>query len=474
MATALIPTAPRASENRGGLQAARPVLFVTSVAAFMAFLDATIVNIVFPSVQSSFPGEPLSTLSWVLNGYNVILAAFLAPAGTMADRFGRRRLFATGVLLFTLFSAGCTLAPTAGWLVAMRIGQAFGAALLVPASMALLLQSVPVHSRATAVAIYAATASVAAGIGPTLGGILIELADWRLVFLVNLPIGILTLVATYRYIEESRSATRAKPDLLGGALLAVGIGSLALGLVKGPEWGWTSVSVLSCFVVAVAAVGFVVVHSRRCEAPILNPHLLRRRSLASANLATLLFAAGFFCANLCGVLFLTTVWDYSVIQAGLAVSPSPLISAVVAVPAGRVADRYGHRVVAVPGAILFGLGISFLALRTGTEPDYLRTYFPATLVFGTGVGLAFPALTSRAVTAVPDEHFAAASATNAVVRQVGAVLGVSILVATIGTSVPLDLGSTFHRAWLIAALLGVVSVLAAMGMRREAIAAAPP
>lgn len=465
---------PKAVRNRAkkpavshSLRPAVPVLVITSIAAFMAFLDATIVNIAFPSIEKSFVGEPLSTLSWVLNGYNVVMAAFLVVGGRLADIAGRRRLFGLGISLFTLFSAGCALAPNALWLIAMRVGQAGGAALLVPASMALLLSAAPVQRRATAVAIYAATAAFAAGIGPSLGGVLIELSNWRMVFLVNIPVGLLALLATYRHIPESREKSPGVPDLAGGAVLASGIGSLALALVKAPEWGWWSVETVTCFAVAAVALPTVVMRSRHHTSPVIDLQLMRVRSFAVANLATLFFATAFFCASLSGVLFLTMVWHYSALTAGLAVSPSPLISAVVAGPAGRIADRFGQRVVIVPGALLFATGVSYLAVRIGDTPGYLGIYLPAALVFGSGVGLAFPALTSAALNGVSEQRFASASAMNSVARQLGGVLGVSILIAVFGSPAPQQVVEAFQHIWYVAAAIGFVSAVPLLASRRQ-------
>src|SRR3954453_3034857 len=224
------------------------VLLVTSVAVFMAFLDVTIVNIAFPDLRADFSSASLAGLSWVLNAYNIVFAACLIPAGRLADRVGRRRVFFWGLGLFLGASAACGLAPSAGALVAARAVQAAGGALLVPTSLGLLLPEFPVQRRATATALWGATGGVAAATGPSLGGLLIEWTDWRLVFFVNLLIGAAVLVPARRLLREARDPDRgAVPDALGIVLLAAGVGALSLAIVRAPDWGWGDPRVVGAF-----------------------------------------------------------------------------------------------------------------------------------------------------------------------------------------------------------------------------------
>jgi EmrB/QacA subfamily drug resistance transporter len=215
------------------------VLLVTSVAVFMGFLDVTIVNIAFPDIESSFPDTSLAGLSWILNAYNIVFAALLVPAGRMSDRFGRRRMFFVGVLTFLAASAVCGLAPSIEVLVAARVVQAAGAAILVPTSLALLLPEFPLEQRATATALWGATGAIAAATGPSLGGVLVDTTSWRWVFFVNLIIGLPALIPARRLLTERRDQHPGPlPDLAGAVLLVAGVGLLSLGIVKGEEWGW--------------------------------------------------------------------------------------------------------------------------------------------------------------------------------------------------------------------------------------------
>ena len=235
--------APPAPRRRG--PPPRTVLAIASLGAAMAFLDATIVNIAFPDIARSFPSASIASLSWILNAYNIVFAAFLIAAGRLADLVGRRRVFIGGLELFTIASALCAIAWSPGALTAFRVLQALGAALLVPSSLALVLDAFPPDRRRHGVALLSAVAAAAAGLGPSLGGLLVAAGSWRLVFLVNLPIGVAAIVLTRRHLVESRAPGRRRmPDLMGALVLALAIAALVLGVVKGDEWGWLSGRVL--------------------------------------------------------------------------------------------------------------------------------------------------------------------------------------------------------------------------------------
>lgn len=438
------------------------VLVVTALAVFMAFLDLTIVNIAFPSIARSFAGTSLANLSWVLTAYNVLFAALLVPAGRLADRVGRRRLFLWGLGAFTVASALCGLAPSAPALIGARAAQALGAAVVIPASLGLLLAAFPISRRATVVSLYAAAAGVASAIGPSLGGLLVDASSWRLVFLVNVPVGLAAYLFGRAILQESREPGGAFPDLIGAAALVVSVGSLALAIVKGKDWGWSSASILACLATAAVAAGFFVWRSRRHHAPVVELSLFRIRSFAAANVGTALFATGFYAAILCNVLFLTSVWRYSVLEAGLAISPAPLAAALAAGPAGRLSDRFGQRIVALPGLLLFVAGLAWLTQQVDARPDFSATWLPGALVYGSGIGLAFPALASAAVAAIPPARFATASAVNATVRQLGAVLGVSVLVAILDAASSTDPLASFRHGWGFAAAAAALALSPAL------------
>jgi EmrB/QacA subfamily drug resistance transporter len=443
------------------------VLLVTSVAVFMGFLDVTIVNIAFPDIESSFPDSSLAGLSWIINAYNIVFAALLVPAGRLADRVGRRRMFFVGVWTFLAASVACGLAPSVPVLVAARVVQAAGAAVLVPTSLGLLLPEFPLAQRATATALWGATGAVAAATGPSLGGLLVDAASWRWVFFVNLAIGLPALLPARRLLRERRDEHPGPlPDAIGVALLAVGIGLLSLGIVKGEDWGWGSGRVIGPLVAAALLLAAFVARSARHPAPVIELGLLRVRSFAVANVGAFLFAMGFYALLLGNILFLTGVWGWSVLRAGVAVTPGPIMAALSAPVGGRLADRFGQRVVALPGGLLFAAGCLLFAATTRATPDYATEFLPWTILTGTGVGLSFAAWGSAAVAELPASRFATGSAISSTSRQIGAVLGIAALVAILGTPAPQDVVASFHEAWRLMATTSIVAGLTALGLGR--------
>lgn len=445
----------------------RAGVVIACTGAFLAFLDTTIVNIAFPDISASFPEASRGLLSWVLDGYFVVIAALLVPMGGLADRFGHRRVFLAGLSGFTAASLLCAIAPSLEALIAFRVLQGVGAAAIAPTSLAIVLDSFPVEKRATGVGLWGAAAAAAAAVGPTLGGALVELSDWRLVFLVNLPLGAAVLAAGRRLLPERPVRDSRLPDLPGAAMLALGLAAVTLAIVEGNDWGWTAAGTLTAFAAGALLLGQVVARSLRHPRPIVEPELFSHRSFALGNLGTLLFAAAFFSLILGNVLFLTTVWGYSVLSAGLATLPGPAMTTVVSGPAGRLADRFGHRAVIVPGALVFAAGVMVLR-SAGAEPDWVGLWLPGAILTGIGIGLAFPTLGSAAVRDVADDRFATASAVNAAFRQVGAVLGTAILVAIVGD--PAGLGEALRvsdSAYLFGVFAALASGAVALGLSRQ-------
>ena len=246
----------------------RSTVLIACAGAFLAFLDTTIVNIAFPDISRSFEGAGRDSLSWVLDGYFVVIAALLVPAGGLADRFGHKRIFLLGIAGFTGASLLCALAPTLETLIAARVLQGVGAALIAPASLAIVLDQFPPERRAAGVGLWGAAAAAAAATGPTLGGALVELSDWRLVFLVNLPLGAAIVWFGARRLVERPVLDSRLPDLPGAALLAASLALLTLGIVEGNDWGWAAAPTLAAFAAAALLLGAVVARSTRHPRPI--------------------------------------------------------------------------------------------------------------------------------------------------------------------------------------------------------------
>jgi NTE family protein len=461
--TQLPASAPAARARR--VSTPRAVLAVAVLGSFMAFVDATIVNIAVPNIARAFPGSRLSSVSWVLNAYNIVFAAFLVGGGQLADLLGRRRVFSFALLVFALASALCAVAPSLNLLIAARVIQAAGSAALVPSSLAIVLEAHQARERMHAVALWAAVAALAAGIGPPLGGVLITASSWRLVFLVNIPVGVVAFLLARRVLVESRApGRRHMPDLLGGVVLALAIASLVLAVVKGQEWGWGSARVVGAFVAALLLSVYFMVRSSRQRTPVIDLSLLRIRAFALSNGVTVVMASGFYAYTLCNVLFLTTVWRYSILKAGLALTPGPFVAMAVAGPASRTVERLGHRRVIVPGALVWAGGMAYFASQLGVAPDFLGEWLPGMVILGIGAGLTFPTLSGAAVGSVPGPRFAVATSLNSVARQLGAALGVAVLIAILGNPTPRQALHAFEHGWLFAGACFLFGSLACLAL----------
>jgi EmrB/QacA subfamily drug resistance transporter len=433
-----------------------------SVGVFASLLDLFIVNIAFPDLQRDFAGTDLTELSWVLNGYAIVFAALLVPAGRLVDLYGRKRGFVLGLTVFTVASAACAVAPTAAWLIGARLLQGVGAAILTPASLGLVLPEFPPRSRPAVIAGWAAVGAVGAAAGPPLGGLLVQ-ASWRWVFLVNLPLGAVSIWYAVRAVRESRDpAAGGLPDVVGAVALMLGVGSLTLALVKGREWGWTDASTLVAFGVAAVMVAAAVVRSARHRVPILELPLLRIPSFALAVGSAFAFFAAFAALLLAGVLFLTQVWGHSILRAGLELAPGPLAALVFAIVASRIGPRVGMSAVGGAGGLLVAAGVTLNAMLVGLTPDYVGTFLPGQLVAGAGVGLAMPAFTAAAVAAVGPARFSTAIGISSMFRQVGAALGVAALVAILGTPSRDTVLTAYRNAWAFMAVTAAVGGLLMM------------
>jgi NTE family protein len=447
-------SATRATQGR---VAPSRVLVVASFGAFLAFLDATIVNVAFPSIRDSFPGTSISELSWVLNAYNIVFAAFLIVFGRLTDLVGRRRAFVMGVLLFTVASGLCGLMPSVELLVAARVLQALGAAMLVPASLALVVEAFPEEKRAHAIGLWGASAALAAGLGPPAGGALVELGGWRWAFLINIPFGLVALWVARRQLVESRApGRRMMPDLAGAALLAGFLALINLGVIKGDDWGWSSLGTWATFALSAGALGLFVLSSRRHRSPVLDSALLRIPSFDIANLATMLAGFGFFAYLLTNILWLQYVWGYSVLDAGLALVPGALVAAVVAAVLGPLAERHGYRPFVVPGALVWAGAYLWYHERVGVVPAFWAEWLPGQVLSGIGVGATLPLLGSAALAAVPGGRYATASAVVSSTRQFGGVLGIAVLVVVLGTPTETNAAAVLKDGWM----LSIVAFLA--------------
>ena len=437
------------------------IVAVLAIAVFMSSLDLFIVNLAFPSIADEYPGVGLGGLSWILNAYTIVFAAVLIPAGRWADQVGRRRAFVVGLAMFTGGSLLCGLAPGVAWLVAARVVQAVGAGVMVPASLSLLLAVVPAAHRARALGSWSALGALGAALGPVIGGGLVEVG-WRWVFWVNLPVGIVAILLTLRLVPESRDdAQRRRPDVLGALLLALAVGLVAAALVEAPEWGWASAGFLGLLLGSVMCAVVVVVRSARHPAPVLELGLLRSRAFSGAGAASVLYYAAFGAFVLNTVEFLTEIWDYTPLQAGLAIAPGPLM----VLPFARlVAPRMIPVLGGVGRVAALGCGVNAVSqvawlVVLQAEPAYLTHLLPVQLVGGAGVGLAIPSLLGAGSAGLPTAHLGTGSGILNMARQVGTVLGVAGLVAALTAADADRLGAFRHGIVLIIAFFVAAGAL---------------
>lgn len=354
-------------------------------------------------------------------------------------------MFQAGLAIFVAGSALCAAAPSPGLLIAARVLQGAGAAALTPTSLSLLLPLFAARERPAVIGAWAALGGVGAAMGPPLGGLLVQ-ANWRWIFVVNVPLGLFTLWRVQRNFGEIRDAEAKAPDWVGAVLLAGAVALLTLGLVEGPDWAWDARVVASLLAALAAGIAFVA-RSRRHASPVLDLALFRVPSFTFAVVSTLLFFTGFAAMLLAGVLFLTHVWQYSVLHAGLALAPGPVMAALFAAPGGRLVARYGPGSVGFLGGSLFAAGAMLLAGLPG-RPDYLHSYLPAMLIGGAGVGLILPTFTSAAVLAFPPARLTTGIAAETTFRQIGAALAVAAWVAIYGTPGRGEAVHAFHRGYV--------------------------
>jgi len=460
---------------RRGRVSSRTVLLVASFGALLAFLDATIVNVAFPSIRESFPEASIGTISWVLNAYNIVLAAFMVVCGRLSDLLGRRRVYITGIALFTLASLWCAAATSVDVLIIARLLQALGAAMLIPASLALVIEAFPGEHRAHAIGLWGAAAAVAAGLGPPIGGALVEGGGWRWAFLVNLPLGAVALVLSRRVLVESRApGRRTVPDLAGALLSAGALGLFTTAVIKADEWGVSNPRLWGVVVGFVVLTAAFVVSSRRHPSPLIDVELWRNRPFLVSNLVTLVAGAGFFAYLLTNILWLQYVWQYSVLSAGMALVPGALTAAVVAGVLGPVASRRGYRGVITLGSLVWVGAFVWYVRAVGTEPAFLREWLPGQVLSGIGVGATLPLLGSLALETVPGGRSATASAIVSSVRQVGGVIGIALLVVILGTPTPLNAVEVLRHGWTFSIVCFALCAVGALLLGRSRAPAEAP
>ncbi|MFF8729466.1 MFS transporter [Streptomyces sp. NPDC015171] len=407
------------------------LLTVTCLGQFMVLLDNTIVGAALPDMQHRLHTE-LTGLQWIVDAYVLLVAMLLLSGGIFADRFGRKRVYLTGVVVFTAASVLCALAPTLGWLIAGRVLQGVGAAALSPASLALLAAACPdPRERVRVIGLWAGFSGIGLAAGPVAGGVLTEAFGWAAIFLVNVPIGVVLLLLGLRHLAESRNPDARAIDVPGTVLSVLAVGALTYGLIEGGARGWTSPLILGSFAAAlVLLAAFVTVEARR-DAPMLPLRLFRERLFTVSNIAMVMVGFALMGSTFFFSQFFVYVQGSSILRAGLQTLPVSLAMVIVSPFAGRLAARYGFRTVVTTGLALAGLGL--LALGTvHADTGYGSVWWRLALA-GTGFALTLSPLTGAAIQAVSPQEGGLASGISSTTRQIGAVLGVAVLGAVVRT-----------------------------------------
>lgn len=440
------------------------ILVVLCGAPFMASLDLFVANVAFPAIGDDFADSSLSELSWVLSAYVIVYAALLIPCGRWADAVGTRRVFLIGLGLFTAGSLAAAMSPDLLLLVSSRAVQAVGAAALTPTSLGLILWTVSPDKQSMAVRLWVTSSAIGSALGPLLGGLLAEMS-WRWVFFINLPVGIVLIVLAIVVLPMKDAAQAGRVNLVGAVLSAIAAGGLSLGIVEGGGWGWSSSPTLLCFVFSAAAGLGLIVESFTSREPLIPLAVMRVPSVVWANITMLLFSVTFAAGLLAVSLWLQDVWGYSALTTGLAIAPGPLMVPVIALAGTRVLRRAPAGLQAAVGSLLWAAGAVLMLVAVTETPDYFGAILPGWLIAGVGVGLTLPTVLASATIGLPVQYASVGSAMINVTRQIGTVIGISVLVAIV-SSPDLTVYRAFQTSWWTIAAIGVVSAFTALRIAR--------
>jgi EmrB/QacA subfamily drug resistance transporter len=436
---------------------------------FMIMLDNTVVNVALPAIQADLQAD-LSELEWIVAGYALTFAALLLTGGKLADLLGRRLIFVIGLAVFVAASLACGLAGSGEVLIAARVVQGVGAALMNPATLSIISATFPPHQRGTAIGIWAGVSALALAIGPLVGGLLTEHASWHWIFFINVPVGLIGIAASLLLIDESRdTSAEQRLDLPGLLTSSIGLFSLTYALIEANTYGWTSGRIVTAFVVAaVALVGFVLLETHQ-RLPMLDLSLFRNPTFAGANGVMLLVALAMFGVFFFVSLYMQNVLGYSAVQAGAAFLPMTMLIVLIAPLAGRASDRFGSRWLMASGMVLLSTQLFYFS-RLGVQESYW-TILPAMLIGGVGMSLVMTPSAAAAMSGVPLDKVGVGSGVLNSARQVGGSVGIALIGAIIaneagGRRTPEAFVDGFSTALVVASLIALAGAVLAVSTIR--------
>jgi EmrB/QacA subfamily drug resistance transporter len=446
----------------------RLILGICCLSLFIVGVDNTIVNVALPTIARGLNAS-VSGLQWIVDGYTMVLASLVMSAGAAADRFGRRRVFLVGLVLFTVSSGLCSTAPSLGWLVTFRVLQAVGGSMLNPVAVSIISDVFKDRAeRAWAIGIWVSVFGVSMALGPVLGGILVGTVGWRGIFWVNIPVGLAAIALTARFIPESRSLVRRRPDPVAQALVIIGLASLIYAIIEGPRTAWHATSIIGLFGLAAGAFVALLLWELGRTDPLIDPRYFRRLPFTGAVLTGL---CGF--GSLGGFLFLGTIYlqdvrGLSALDAGLHMLPTAAGMAICPLPAARLAARYGLRLPLTIGGAALTLSMAAMSwLTVSSSNTFLIAAF---LVFGIGLGMIDGQISTAAVSAMPPSQAGLASGIASASRQMGQALGVAVSGSILNANARGLVAATFvdasRPAWLVLTGCGCVVLLLGLAARR--------
>jgi EmrB/QacA subfamily drug resistance transporter len=418
------------------------VLLVLTTGFFMILLDTTIVNVAIPAMSTGL-STTLDQILWVLNAYILVYAVLLITAGRLGDLFGQRTLFAIGLFVFTLASALCGLSQGVEQLIAARVLQGVGGALLTPQTLAILTTIFPPERRGAAFGVWGAVAGLATIAGPTVGGAIITYINWRWIFFINVPIGIAALVATFAIIPDLRPGRKQGWDLVGVALATAGLFGIVFGLIEGQRYNWGQITSTPITIPEVIGAGAVliaifVVWERFQAQPLVPLKLFEDRNFAVANWIAAAISFGMLSMFLPITIYLQSVRGFSALTAGLTIAPMSLTSMFVAPLAGRASDRVGGKYILMTGISLFTIGVGSLAFVAGPDSTWINFLIP-TIIAGAGMGMTFAPMTTVAMRNISPRNAGAASGVLNTIRQLGAAIGSAVVGAILQSRLAITL-----------------------------------